>query len=121
MSIIIDSTTYNIPIKVLGRKFEQLFKYAERLQNGGLAAEVLAGYQNYDLEAGMSSNNVSDYAALYLKITEPVSEHSMTLLGATFNCYFANVRDEVVKDGATPYFRNLSFSVIATDPTRVPD
>lgn len=124
MSIIIDSTTYNVPIKTLKRKAELLFKYAERTEDGNLHGEVIGTFYNYDLQAGMSRNNVSDYASLWVKITDPAFEHTITLPDEsgtlTFNCYFANISDDVDKEGATNYFRNLSFSVIATSPARTP-
>jgi hypothetical protein len=118
--IIIDSVEYDVPIKSINRKSETLYKYGERTEDGVLHSEVLGVYINYDLECGMSVNNVLDYAALYLKITEAVSSHTITLLGDTFSCYFAGVRDEVAKIKTDNYFRNLAFSVIAISPTRVP-
>lgn len=120
MALIIDSITYDLPLKVLNRKAESLFKFAERTQDGVLHSEILAVYINYDLQVAMSTSNVVDYAALYLKLTEPVETHTITILGATFTCYFAGISDEVAKDGTSPTFRNLSFSVIAVDPTRTP-
>lgn len=124
MSITIDSTTYDIPIKVLNRKAEMLYKFAERTEDGVLHSELIGVYYNYDLECGMSRNNVTDYAALYAKITEPVETHTIVLPDEsgtlTFDCYFAGIKDEVVKAGATNYFRNLSFSVIAISPARTP-
>lgn len=125
MSIVIDSTTYNIPIKVNRRKAELLYKFAERTKDGVLRSELIGVYYNFDLECGMSVNNVTDYAALWVKLTEPVTSHEITLQdetpdGLTFDCYFANITDEVVKDGAVPIFRNLSFSVIAISPARTP-
>jgi hypothetical protein len=125
MSIVIDSTTYNIPFKVVNRKADLLFKDgAGRTEDGVLHAEILGVYYNYDLEMGMSANNVSDYAALWVKLTEPVNLHEITLPDEsgtlTFDCYFANIKDTVIKQGATNYFRNLTFSVIAIFPARTP-
>jgi hypothetical protein len=120
MSIIIDSITYDVPIKTLNRKAEMLYKYAERVETGDLKSELIGVYINYDFSAGMSLKNVADYAALYLKLTEPVETHEIIVLGDTFTCYFSNIRDEVAKTGTIDYFRNLTFSVIATSPTRVP-
>jgi hypothetical protein len=120
--ITIDSITFNIPLKVINRKVEMLYKRAERTENGVLRSELIGVYFNYDLEAGMSARNVSDYAALWLKITEPVENHTIVMpdVGGsrTFEAYFANIRDEVAKTGTTNYFRNLAFSVIATSPAR---
>lgn len=120
MSIVIDSTTYNVPIKTLKRKAEMLYKFAERSEDGTLHSELIGVFINYDLQAGMSANNVTDYAALILKVTEPVTSHEVTFLGDTFDAYFAGISDEVTRDGTTPYFKNLTFSVIAISPTRTP-
>jgi len=121
MTITIDSIAYDLPFKAIKRKADTLYKYAERTEDGVLHSELIGVYFNYDLEIGMSKYNVSDYAALYLKLTEPVETHTISLLSTTFDCYFANINDEAVKiKGATNYFRNLSFSVIAISPSRVP-
>ena len=120
MTIVVDSTTYDIPIKALKRKAEMLYKFAERTEDGVLHSELIGIYYNYDLSAGMSSNNVTDYTALWTKLTEAVTSHSITVLGTTFNCYFANISDDVVRDGTTDYFRNLTFSVIAISPAVTP-
>jgi hypothetical protein len=127
LSITIDSTTYDVNIKVVNRKPEFLYKYAERVENGDLKSEILGVYYNADFECGMSAHNVADYAALFLKLTEPVESHEITVPGApsgyaTFDCYFANVRDVVAKyqHNGVDYFRNLSFSVIAISPARTP-
>lgn len=120
----IDGVTYNIPYKVVNRKAELLFKYAERTEDGVLHSELIGVYYNYDLQMGMSANNVSDYAALWVKLTEPVETHEIILPDEsgtlTFDCYFAGIKDEVSHEGATNYFRNLSFSVIAVSPARTP-
>ncbi len=127
MSLVVDSITYDVNIKIVKRKAESLDKYAERSEDGTLHRELIGVYFNYDLECGMSSHNVSDYAALYLKLTEPIEFHTITVPGApsgyeTFDCYFANIRDEVAhyQRNGIDYFRNLSFSVITQNPTRVP-
>lgn len=124
--IIIDSITYEVPIKVLSRKADMLYRYAERVQNGDLKSELIGVYFNYEVSAGMSANNVEDYAALWLKLTEPVESHTITLPNEsgtiTYDCYFANIKDEIVRvqgDGTT-YFRNLTFSAIARSPARTP-
>lgn len=126
MGITIDGTTYDIPIKVAKRKADVLDKFAERTQDGVLHREIIGVYYNYDLQCGMSLNNATDYAALWVKVTEPEESHEITLPDEsgtlTFDAYFANISDEVVKwkEGGTNYFRNLSFSVIAISPARTP-
>lgn len=126
MSIVIDSITYDVPIETLSRKADLLYKFAERTEDGILHSELIGVYYNYDLKAGMSSNNIVDYAALWAKLTEPVESHTIimpdeTADGLTFDCYFANIRDEVAKlRTEQSYFRNLTFSIIAISPARVP-
>lgn len=122
--IIIDSVTYNIPYKTVKRKADLLFKFAERTQDGVLHSEIIGTYYNFSLQFGMSKNNVSAYAALWVKLTEPVTSHEVTLpdesTSITFDAYFAAINDEVIKEGATNYFRNLSVDVIAISPARTP-
>jgi len=127
MTIVIDSTTYNVPIISINRKVEPLFKFAERTEDLVLHSEIGGVFYNYDFVMGMNSNNVSDYAALFLKLSEPVNSHEITIPGApsgyeTATYYVPAFRDEVArynKDGVD-YFRNLSFSAIAISPARIP-
>lgn len=122
MSLTIDAITYDVGVKVLGRKTEFIFKFAERNADGVLRSELIGVYFNYDIAVGMSAFNIAAYAALYLKITEPVTSHSITMLGATWDCYFALIHDEVAKITPTQtYYRNLLFSAIAIAPARVPE
>ena len=123
--ITIDGTPFTTPHKTISRKFDQLYKYAERTEDGILHSELIGGFANYEMEFGQSLNDLADYAALYLKITEPTESHTVLIPnengGAAFDAYFANVRDELVKIvGTTNYFRNLSCSVIAIAPSRTP-
>jgi hypothetical protein len=120
MTIVIDSTTYNVPVKVINRKADMLYKFAERTEDGVLHSELIGIYYNYDFSVGMSLNNATDYAALFVKLTQAVNSHTITVLGTTFDCYFANIKDEVAKTGSTNYFRDLSFSVIAISPALTP-
>lgn len=126
MSISIDGISYDVNIKVVNRKADALYKYAERTQDGELHSEMIGQYYNYDVECGMSSHNVEDYAALWDKLTEATEFHTITSMpGApsgygSFTCYFANVRDELKRyqKNGVDYFRNLSFSIIVKSPSR---
>lgn len=127
MTLVIDSITYDVPFTSISRKGDILFKYAERTENGALRAETIGTYYNFDLQAGRSVNNKSDYDAMWLVITSPNHEHEITLPNGdnnpiTFGCYFSNASDDVLKwkIGNTTLFRALSFSVIALAPQRTP-
>ena len=125
--ITIDGISYDLPLTSINRKVDPLFKFAERTEDAVLHSEILAMFYNYDVGVGMSANNVADYAALFLKLSEPVETHTIIMPGApagygTFECYFAGVKDEISKyqHNGVDYFRNLSFSIIATSPSRIP-
>lgn len=117
--------TYNLPVKVVKRKADLLFKTAERTEDGVLHSELIGVYYNYDVEIGQSANNVADYAALWVKITSAVESHKITMPDESgnkiFDCYFAAIKDEAVKwNSSQNYFRNLSFSIIAISPAVTP-
>lgn len=121
MSIVIDSTTYDVDIIDYDRKPEPLYDYAERTADGVLHTGIIGWFYNYDIRMGMSARNVSDYVALITKLTEAVEYHTITLEGSTFNCYFAGVKDRAVRiKGGVTYYRGLSFSVIRISPNVVP-
>ena len=124
--IIIDGVTYSIPYKTIKRKADKLYKFADRTEDGKLHSELIGVFYNFSLEMGMSANNIAEYAALWVEITAPVESYTVSLPNETgsltFEAYFANIQDEVVKakiDG-TVYFRNLTFDVIAISPARTP-
>lgn len=123
--MIIDGTTYNIPLKIIKRKADMLMKSAERSEDGVLHAELIGVYYNYAVELGKSSCNPAAYAALWAKITEPVVDHTITMPDETgpltFTCYFSNISDEIYKErGSEIETRNLTFNIIAKSPARTP-
>jgi hypothetical protein len=124
--IVIDTISYDLPIKVVSRTASSLFKVAERTADGNLHTETIGWFYNFEVEVGQSANNAVDYAALWVKLTEPVESHEITMPNEggdlTFECYFAGISDTVFKwnEGGVNYFKNLKFSVIAISPARIP-
>lgn len=123
--IVIDGTTYDIPILSIKRTAEFLDKFAERTEDGILHRELIGVYFNYQLAFGRSSNT-TEYALLWTKLTEPVEFHDVVVPdedGAplTFTAYFAGVSDELRKDtDAKTFWKNLTVNFISQEPTRVP-
>lgn len=123
--IVIDGTTYDIPILSIKRTAEFLDKFAERTEDGILHRELIGVYFNYQLAFGRSSNT-TEYASLWTKLTEPVEFHDVVVPdedGAplTFTAYFAGVSDELRKDtDAKTFWKNLTVNFISQEPTRVP-
>jgi len=123
--ISIDSTTFNVPVKIMKRSADMLYKYAERTNDGVLHSELIGVYFNYQLEFGRATP--SDYATLWAKLTEPVESHTVILPDEdgqhTYDAYFSNVKDEFVRvenDGVTRYLKNLTCNMIAIEPARTP-
>ena len=123
--IIIDGVTFDIPVMSIRRNAEVLDKYAERTEDGILHREIIGVYFNYSLQFGRT-NNTTEYAALWAKLTEPVEFHDVTVpdgdgAPVTFSAYFANVSDELRKDTETKTFwKNLTANFIAQEPARTP-
>ena len=122
--IIIDGVTYDVPVISISRKAEFLDKFAERTEDGILHREIIGVYYNYVLKFGQSSNNVADYAALWVKLTEATEFHEVTVPDEsgdfTFQAYFSNVSDELKKQkGAINFWHNLTVNFIAQSPAVV--
>ena len=125
MTIIIDTITYDIPVKRIRRTADFLDKYAERTEDGILHRELIGVYFNYQLELGRTTNT-TEYAALWLKLTEPVEFHTVTVpdedaAPLTFTAYFAGVSDELRKEtDVKTFWQDLTVNFIAQSPTRTP-
>lgn len=124
MTIVIDGTTFDIPILSMRRKGDFLDKYAERTQDGVLHRELIGVYFNYEIQFG-SSVDVSEYADLWNKLTEPVEFHTVQVPDEdgthTFTAYFSNVSDEFRRQkGAQNFWKSLTVNFIARSPARTP-
>lgn len=123
--IIIDGITYDVPVKRIRRAADILDKYAERTEDGILHRELIGVYFNYQLELGRTTNT-TEYAALWLKLTEPVEFHTVTVpdedaTPLTFTAYFANVSDELRKEtDVKTFWQDLTVNFISKSPTRTP-
>lgn len=118
--ITIDGTTYNVPVLSIARTAEFLDKYAERTEDGVLHRELIGVYFNYKLQFGQTSNT-TEYAALWLKLTEVEEFHTVTVPDEsgdyTFTAYFANVSDELRKQkDALNFWKNLTVNFVAQAP-----
>jgi hypothetical protein len=119
--ITIDGSSYNVPVTMMKRKAEFLYKYAERTIDGTLHSELIGVYFNYQIQFGQAT--MSDYALLWAKLTEPTEFHTIVIPDEdgnhTFEAYFSNVADEFKKvDGSTRYMKDLTVNFIAQEPAR---
>jgi hypothetical protein len=124
VTIIIDGTTYDIPVISITRKADFLDKYAERTEDGVLHRELIGVYFNYQLQLG-STTDTGEYALLWAKLTEAEEFHTVTVPdewdGVPFQAYFASVGDELRKyKNAASFWKNLTVHFIAQSPARTP-
>ncbi len=122
--ITIDGVDYDIPVVSLRRTADFLDKFAERTEDGILHRELIGVYFNYQLQLGRTSN-VTDYAALWDKLTEPVEFHTVSVPDEDgvyeFTAYFASVGDELRKTkDAINFWKSLTVHFIAKEPARTP-
>jgi len=123
--IIIDDTTYNIPVISLTRRADFLDKFAERTEDGTLQRELIGVYYNYQLTLGAGSDR-AEYQALWDKLTEPEEFHTVTVPDAdsgsyTFTAYFSNVSDKLRRvAGSNNYWGDLTVNFTARAPQRTP-
>jgi hypothetical protein len=120
--VIIDGTTYNVPVVKIKRSADFLDKFAERTVDGKLHRELIGVYFNYQLEFGKAAS-VAAYTALWNKLTEPTEFHTVSVPDEdgmhTFTAYFSNVKDDMVKvHNGNNYFKQLTVNFIAREPAR---
>lgn len=112
--LIIDGTTYNIPLVSIKRTLDFLEKYAERSEDGDTHIETIGLYKNYKISIG-TINDPELYDALIEHITDCENRfHHVTLPDASkqfdFYGYFSSIQDEVevvLKTGAQ--YKGLSW------------
>ena len=118
--IVIDGTSYDIPIVSLEGQVDMLDKYAERTPNGVLHRELIGVYDNYEIEFASAYKNPQVYSDLWFKLTEPVPWHTVkfpTILGEReIVGYFANTRHKASKQkGTTTYWKGLVTSFVSRE------
>lgn len=125
MTIIIDETTYNVPILAIIESAEFLDKFAERTEDGILHRELIGVYRNYEIQFGQDAET-TELAALWLKLTEPVESHEVTVpdydgVEYTFDAYFSGVKRTLRKHTtAKTFWKELTVKFIAMEPARTP-
>ena len=126
MSLVIDGTTFDIPVIAIRRRADFLDKGdgTQRTMDGVLHRELIGVYFNYELQLGRT-HDVTEYASLWDKLTEPEEFHEVTVPDEsgnyTFTAYFSNVADELLKEAeAQNFWKNLTVNFIAKSPERTP-
>lgn len=116
--IVIDGTSYDIPIIEMIAQADMLDKYAKRTVDGILHRELIGVYDNYEIKFASSTSNPEVYSDLWFKLTEPTPWHTVvfpnTLGDRTIIGYFAETRHQIVKQkNGTTYWKGLSTSFVS--------
>ena len=123
--LIIDGTTYDIPLVKVDRTFDFYEKYANRSEDGDIKIETIGGYQNYTVEIG-TIDDLTAYAALYDHITDCKNRFHTVVLPDSVNTfsfygYFSSIKDsfeKVYNNGVL--FKGLSWKMTEKKPTKTP-
>ncbi len=123
--LIIDGTTYDIPLVKVDRTFDFYEKYANRSEDGDAKIETIGGYQNYTVEIG-TIDDLTAYAALYDHITDCKNRFHTVVLPDSVNTfsfygYFSSIKDsfeKVYNNGVL--FKGLSWKMTEKKPTKTP-
>lgn len=118
----IDGMTFDVPVIELIRKADFLDKFAKRTEDGGLQRKLIGVYFNYQLKFGVTKN-VSEYQALWNKLTEPLEFHTVVVPDEsgdyTFKAYFSNIGDKLLRKTAEEnYWQDLTVNFTAQAPAR---
>jgi hypothetical protein len=121
--IIIDGTSYNIPILKMDESCDFLDKYAQRTIDGILHRELIGCYFNQSITFG-TPTNTSLMQTLWNKLTEAEPYHTVTVPDAdgvdfTFTAYFANVKRSLRRvTGSKTYWKTMTVNFIAQSPAK---
>ena len=128
MTIIIDSTTYNVPIVSLDDTLEFLDKYAERTTDGILHRELIGTFPKQVITFGtpITSADRAEYALLWSKLGEAVEFHTVTVpdvdgVDFTFTAYISGLNRQLEKwDSTKTTWGNYTCSFTAQSPKATP-
>jgi hypothetical protein len=123
MTIQIDGETFDVPVMNLDETADFLDKHASRTADGNLNRELIGVFFNFQLKFG-SDATTAELARLWMKLTEPVEFHVVTVPDEdgttyTFTAYFANVTRKLRKQkAAQTFWKELTANFIAQSPSR---
>ena len=118
--LIIDGTTYEVPILNLDRTGDILDLTANRTEDGNLHREVIGTYYNYTLTIGTINDPVL-YETLWQVLTAPVASHTVELPHdhVSYEAYVSSCKDNIrliTNDGYRA--KGLSCKFTAMNPAR---
>ena len=128
MTIIVDGTTYDVPIIDLDDTLEFLDKYAERTEDGILHRELIGTFPKQTLRFGTPNTAAqrSEYALLWAKLGEVTEFHTVTVPDVdgsdyAFSAYISGLRRKLRKwDSVKTTWGDFAVSFTAQYPKETP-
>lgn len=124
MSFTIDNVEYKMPCSISRKAAVKSSGNSGDLLDGTYYNDVLGTYMEYDITVAVPTGMEDTYSQLYEMLTDPVSEHIVTMpynqTTITFAARVETVSDKLYREeGTTRIWRNTSFTVTASEPQKV--
>ena len=123
-ALTIDGVIYDVDFEITRTAEVTASEISGLLLNGTIFKDIIGTYMQYDIRLKRPMYNQAKYAALYEKLTEPVSAHTFVLpyneTTITVVAYVEPVTDEMLKlENNTIYWKNTRFTLTSIYPTKV--
>lgn len=124
MSFTIDNVEYKMPCSISRKATVKSSGNSGDLLDGTYYNDVLGTYMEYDITVAVPTGMEDTYSQLYEMLTDPVSEHIVTMpynqTTITFTARVETVIDKLYREeGTTRIWRSTSFTVTASEPQKV--
>lgn len=121
----IDGVTYDLPCSISRTATVKSSDLSGDLLDGTYYNDVIATYLQYDVSLAVPTGMEPVYADLFEVLTNPVSEHTVTLpynqTTKTFRCKIETVSDKFYRqEGTTNIWRGITFTCTGTEPIKRP-
>lgn len=119
----IDGVTYNLACSISRTATVKSSDLSGDLLDGTYYNDVIGTYLQYDVSIAVPTGMESVYADLFEILTNPVSEHVVTLpynqTTKTFRCKIETVSDKFYRqEGTTNIWRGITITCTGTEPIK---
>lgn len=119
---IIDGMHWDVPIGVERSAEMQQSDISGTLLDGTYFNDVIGTFLSYNVTLAIPPAMMGDYSVLYEILTDPVSDHEVTLPygqdHVTFRAMVSDVSDTYVRVGGMGVWRGASFTVTSVEPNK---
>lgn len=122
--ITIDGFSYDFPCDITRESEVKYSELSGMLLNRNLFNDPLGTYMRYTVTMAIPLTQMTQYAAFYELLTDPVASHTFTMPynngTKTFSGHVEVVSDNWIKDTNGNKWRGTNFQIIGDEPIKVP-